>query len=274
MTTSLLKMVVDGIRLKTNMDVLKDIVTDTHLRFEQDGLHIRAQDPDKMTMVKFWLPTTAALSYHIDGTAHFVGVNVPHFYKLIRSVQPGAQITMEIEKDTPSILKLVTAYPTSSSAISIKSMDMEPQDVVFSETVYESMCEIPTHLLQKLLRDAALQSKKVGIRAIVSENVDEPKLIFTASGELSTTSVTLAEIKDTINITNAGIHWGYHGDTDYSAQFWVKHLLKFLKPSLCKNVCMHFRVDQPILLSYTEHFCETSVLLSIHVAPILGTSTT
>lgn len=254
-------LIVDSHTLKTSADVMKDIITDVNMKFDSEGLHVLSQDPDKSTILKFRILKGGCIEYEFGNEEPlYIGVNMPHFYKLIRNSSSGSIISLDIDSDTPKILKIGITSPFKTSCISIQSLDLPPVEPIFPVTVYSAVCEVPTATLQRVFRDLSFCSKKIAI----GYTKEEPTmLVIATSGEVSTTSISLCPSVD-------GLRWAYVDGEKHHQQFFGKHIEKFLKPVFSKSITIAFKKDAPILFDYGDYFAN-AVHLSLHVAPIPST---
>lgn len=255
-------LVVDSHVLKTSVDVMKDIVTDVNLKFDNDGLHVLSQDPDKSTLLKFRILKSGCIEYEFtNDSPMYIGVNMPHFHKLVRNASTGSIITLDINDETPKVLKLGITSPFKSLVISIQSLNLPTTEPVFPYTVYSAVCEIPTSTLQRVFRDLSFCSKKIAL----GYTKEEPTMLVVAtSGEVSTTSISLCPSVD-------GLKWAYVDGDRHHQQFFGKHIEKFLKPSFSKTISIAFKKDEPILFDYSHFFSSNGIDMSLHVAPIPST---
>ena len=258
----IMHLIVDSHTLKTSIDVMKDIVTDVNIKFDAEGLHVLSQDPDKSTLLKFHIWRAGSIEYEFTHEGPlYIGVNMPHLYKLVRNSSTGSIVSLDIHAETPKTLKLGITSPFKTSSISIQSLDLPTIEPVFPSTVYSAVCELPTATLQRVFRDLSFCSKKIAL----GYTKDEPTMLVVAtSGEVSTTSISLCPSVD-------GLKWAYVDGEKHHQQFFGKHIEKFLKPSFSKSISIAFKKDEPVLFDYSNYFAGNGIDLSLHVAPIPST---
>jgi hypothetical protein len=253
--------VVKGIYLKSGFDVIKDIASDVNLVFHPEGIRIIAPDPDMVTILRFEIPKSN-LTYHDlqTGSSLSIGINTTVFYKMIRSVTATDTVEFEIHPDTPTVLKMTITSLTKISVTSLCSLPVPYVEMTFPEVTYQTTCELPTGILQRILRDMSVLSKKVTIATSVSPN-EGPHLVVATGGDSSTTSISISPSVD-------GLSWITDTGALYHGRFFVKHIEQFLKPSFSKKVTLFMTENEPILLKYQSHAEDSGILLSMIVAPL------
>ena len=109
---------------KAVLNVLKDLLTDVNIRFEQGEVRITGVDPEKIAVVQADIVTVE--EYICTGDNVYVGVNIPYLYKAFRGVGRDDTFEMRINRATPNVLDIVVLTPenTIKSSLSVKSLDI------------------------------------------------------------------------------------------------------------------------------------------------------
>lgn len=247
--------------LKTGFDVIKDIASDVNLTFHTGGIRLVAPDPDMVTILRYEIPESVMTSHHLENeTTLSIGINTTVFYKMVRSVTAQDIIEFEIHADTPLVLRMRIISPTKTSVTSLYSLPIPYIEMEFPEYDCETNCRLQTSVLQRILRDMSVLSKKVTV-ATMSSPDEGPKLVIATGGDTSTTSISLAASPD-------GLTWITDTGSLYHGRFFLKHIEQFLKPSFSKQISLFMTENQPLRLSYDDYKAEHGILLSVVVAPL------
>lgn len=232
--------------LKNVFDVLKDLVTDVNLIFKTNGLHITAFDQEKIVAVTLGLDGLQSYNKRTNEDL-YIGINMQHLYKIMRSVTSDHEVLMEISPETVNVIKITIVHPTNgiASVTSLYSLDL-PRDSVFVPNVnYECHGTIPTSSLLKTIKDLSHGSKKITFHAKQSS----PPHFLTLASKGTLYSYTTAV---SICPSEVGLQWNRFEADIISNIYTSKFIEKFLKPSLCKKVDILLSSDGMLRLEYNE----------------------
>lgn len=231
--------------IKTLFDVLKDIVTDVNLVFKEDGVSIIALDPEKIVAVSVHMVNIASYQFS-RGDPIYIGVNMQHLYKLVRGVNTCHSIRMEINPDTPNVLKVIIYHPTNGvlSTTSLYSLDIPKEQPQLPEIEFNAVCQLPTSDFMRSIKDLSHGTKRVTLSA----SQEEPRhLIMASKGStyVYTTSISICPSTD-------GLEWAYFNIPKVQGSYVIKYIEKFAKPQLGKFLEIGFKSDGVINLSYSH----------------------
>jgi len=234
----------NGSQLKTFFDVLKDLVTDVNLVFNKNGISVVALDPEKIVGVSLTLDDLNQYQKDVEED-YYIGVNMQHLYKLIRGVGNGHVIHMQINPDTPNVLKIVIDHPTKGtlSTTSLYSLEIEKKQPVLPSIDYSIHGTIPVQDLLKSVKCLSHGTKKITISA----NEYFPRhLTLAAKGSLYlyTTSVSICPNDED------GLVWHEFNTSTVRGLYLTKYIEKFLKPQLHKTVDIYMSDDGVFLMEY------------------------
>lgn len=249
--------------LKVFFDVLKDIITDVNFVFKPSGLWINTTDPEKVVGIHLHIST--AFEYTFPGSdSVFIGVNIQHFYKLIRSANASHILTLEVENDTMNVLKVKIENLTKEiiSTTSLYSLDLPKNEIVFPEIRYQAVGVMPTADFVRTVKDLSHGSKKLTISAREHELATKfPTYItFSTKGDTYayTTSISICS-------SEQGFRWHYFDMKSFSGQYLSKYIEKFAKPQISKLIDISVDAHNTLTLSYPFMSLAT---FSMTIAPI------
>lgn len=244
--------------LKVYFDVLKDIVTDVNFIFKPSGLWINTLDPERVVGVHLHI-SEAHEYYFDDNNPIFIGVNIQHFYKLIRSANANHILTLEIDRDTINVLKVTVKNITREiiSTTSLYSLDLPKEEVIFPELTFSAVGIMPTVDFLRTVKDLSHGSKRLTLSAN-QEGVGH--LTFATKGDTYayTTSISICP-------SDQGFQWKYFDSPGFTGQYLSKYIERFAKPQISNMIEISETTDSVLTLSYP---CNTLATFSLTIAPI------
>lgn len=235
--------------IKVLFDVLKDIVSDCNLVFSHEGLSIVALDPEKVAAVAVHLRSPAFYEFKEDPSkALFIGVNMQHLYRLVRGVQAVHSVRMEINPETPNVLKLVIYHPTNGivSTTSLYSLDLPKEQPSLPTLTFDAVARIPTTDFMRSIKDLSHGAKKLTVSFAQAEVADHPThLTFAAKGTNYSYTTSIA-----VCPAETGLVWVYNNLHSLRASYLIKYIEKFAKPQFGKSMSISFDKDGAMNLAY------------------------
>jgi proliferating cell nuclear antigen len=241
-----------SMQFKLLLDVLKDLLTEVNLLFDENGIKLISLDPGRLGMIH--LVINRVDYYHCEKEM-YIGVYVHYMYKILRSLTNSHHMEWRVRKDNPTMLEinLVNSEKRTATLHTVKILDLDIEEITIPQTSFDCVISMPSNDLQKYIRELGNVSNIVTIRG------HGKSIELSSNGDLGGTTII-------INPTPSGMNW-LHKDLEtefFKGTYFCKYLEKFCRTSVDNTVEIFFKQDYPLILRY--EMCIGSIRFC--VAPI------
>jgi proliferating cell nuclear antigen len=232
---------------RTLITALKDILIETNITFQPDGMHIINMDKSHTILAHMWLLSEKFEFYEIKENKIVIGVNMLHFFKLISQIENDDSLTICIENEdykegivSNLTLKFENGVKNQCKIQKLKLLEPEQEELKYPDVKFSSIINFPSTDFQKIIRDISSISDKLEIKSVGNE------LIFKFSGHiLSYGEIRRGESED------MGFILKQDSSKIIQGEFSIKNLNYFIKcTNLCSQIEMYLENDLPLVVKY------------------------
>uniref|UniRef100_A0A6C0KY46 Proliferating cell nuclear antigen PCNA N-terminal domain-containing protein n=1 Tax=viral metagenome TaxID=1070528 RepID=A0A6C0KY46_9ZZZZ len=232
---------------RTLMTALKDILLETNITFQPDGIRIINMDKSHTILVHLFLSAQNFEFYECKKEKIIIGVNVFHLFKLINTIDNDDTLTIYIENNdyvdgivSHLALKFENGEIKQCKTQKLRLIEPEPEELEYPDVKFSSVINLPSTDFQKIIRDLSCISEKLEIKSVGNE------LIFKCSGQFASAEIHRAESDGSM---------GYILKQDASkiiqGEFSLKNLSYFIKcTNLCSQIELYLENDLPLVVKY------------------------
>lgn len=232
---------------RTLMTALKDILLETNITFEPDGMRIINMDKSHTILVHLFLAAQNFEFYECKKDKIIIGVNMFHLFKLINTIENEETLTIYIENSdyVDGIVSYLTLKYDNGEIKQCKTQKLrliepDPEELQYPDVTFSSIINLPSTDFQKIIRDLTCISEKLEIKSVGNE------LIFKCSGQFASAEIHRAESDGSM---------GFISKQDSSkiiqGEFSLKNLGYFIKcTNLCQQIEVYLENDLPLVVKY------------------------
>lgn len=232
---------------RTLMTALKDILLETNISFQPDGIRIINMDKSHTILVHLFLAASNFEFYECKKEKIIIGVNMFHLFKLINSIDNNDTLTMYIENGdyfdgivTHLALKFENGNIKQCKTQKLKLIEPEQDELEFPDVKFSSIINLPSADFQKIIRDLSCISDKLEIKSVGNE------LIFKCQGQFASAEIHRAETDDSMKFVVK-----QESTKVIQGEFSLKNLGYFIKcTNLCSQIEMYLENDLPLVVKY------------------------
>ena len=232
---------------RTLMTALKDILLETNITFQPDGIRIINMDKSHTILAHLFLDSQNFEKFECSLDKIVIGVNMFHLFKLINTIDNDDTLTIYIEKDDYSEgivhhlgLKFENGDIKQCKIQKLRLIEPDNDELDVPDVTFSSVLNMPSSDFQKIIRDLSCISEKLEIKSVGNE------LIFKCSGQFAH-----AEIRRT---ESDGIMEFIHKQDVtkvIQGEFSLKNLGYFIKcTNLCSQIEMYLENSLPLVVKY------------------------
>lgn len=242
MTTNCLEIkTVQASSFKILIEALKELLTDTCIEFDKNGLKIIAMDTSHIVLVHLKLDADKFEHYYCKANKLSIGVNMLNFHKLIKTINSTDTLTLFMDEVNINHLgiKIENGDKNTKTIYKLNLLDLDNPQISIDPTEFNSVITMPSTDFQKICRDMSNVSDLVEIKNICNQ------LIFSCKGDFCSQETILSDSEGS-SIMKAG------SATDIvQGVFKLKYLVLFTKcTNLCNTVECYLKNDYPLIIKY------------------------
>lgn len=232
---------------RTLMTALKDILMETNITFEPDGMRIINMDKSHTVLVHLFLDAAKFEFYECKKDKIIIGVNMYHLFKLINTIENEETLTIYIENADYAdgiISYLTLKYDNGDikqcKTYKLRLIEPDPEELQYPDVAFSSIINLPSTDFQKIIRDLSSLSEKLEIKSVGSE------LIFKCSGPFASSEIHRAE-------SDGSMSFSLKQDSSkiIQGEFSLKNLSYFIKcTNLCQQIEVYLENDLPLVVKY------------------------
>jgi len=232
---------------RTLMTALKDILLETNISFQPDGIRIINMDKSHTILAHLYLASQNFEFYECKKEKIIIGVNMFHLFKLINSIDNDDTLTMYIENSdyvdgivSHLTLKFENGNIKQCKTQKLKLIEPEQEELSYPDVKFSSIINLPSCDFQKIIRDLSCISEKLEIKSVGNE------LIFKCSGQFASAEIHRAE-------SDGGMEFKVKQDSTkvIQGEFSLKNLGYFIKcTNLCPQIELYLENDLPLVVKY------------------------
>jgi proliferating cell nuclear antigen PCNA len=232
---------------RTLMTALKDILLETNISFQPDGIRIINMDKSHTILAHLYLAAQNFEFYECKKEKIIIGVNMFHLFKLINSIDNDDTLTMYIENSdyvdgivSHLTLKFENGNIKQCKTQKLKLIEPEQEELSYPDVKFSSIINLPSCDFQKIIRDLSCISEKLEIKSVGNE------LIFKCSGQFASAEIHRAE-------SDGGMEFKVKQDSTkvIQGEFSLKNLGYFIKcTNLCPQIELYLENDLPLVVKY------------------------
>ena len=232
---------------RTLMTALKDILLETNITFEPDGIRIINMDKSHTILAHLYLAAQNFEFYECKKDKIIIGVNMFHLFKLINSIDNDDTLTLYIEGSdyvegivSHLALKFENGEIKQCKTQKLRLIEPEPEELQYPDVKFSSIINLPSADFQKIIRDLSCISDKLEIKSVGSE------LIFKCSGQFASAEIHRAESDGSM-----GFILKKDSSKIIQGEFSLKNLGYFIKcTNLCQQIEVYLENDLPLVVKY------------------------
>tara|TARA_A100001015_G_scaffold305164_1_gene397458 strand:- start:240 stop:1073 length:834 start_codon:yes stop_codon:yes gene_type:complete len=229
------------------MTALKDILLETNITFQKDGIKIVNMDKSHTILVYLHLHADNFEFYECKQEKIIVGVNMFHLFKLINTIDNDETLTIYIENDDYNEgiveylgLKFENGDIKQCKTQKLRLIEPDTEELHVPDVKFSSVINLPSSDFQKIIRDLSCISDKLEIKSVGNE------LYFKCSGNFAYAEVLRAE-------SDGNMEFLQKQDSDkiIQGEFSLKNLSYFIKcTNLCNQIEMYLENNLPLIVKY------------------------
>ena len=232
---------------RTLMTALKDILLETNITFEPDGMRIINMDKSHTVLVHLFLAAQNFEFYECKKDKIIIGVNMFHLFKLINTIENEETLTIYIENSdyVDGIVSYLTLKYENGEIKQCKTQKLrliepDPEELQYPAVTFSSIINLPSTDFQKIIRDLTCISEKLEIKSVGNE------LIFKCSGQFASAEIHRAESDGSMSFTLK-----QDSCKIIQGEFSLKNLGYFIKcTNLCQQIEVYLENDLPLVVKY------------------------
>jgi proliferating cell nuclear antigen len=232
---------------RTLMTALKDILLETNISFQPDGIRIINMDKSHTILAHLYLDAKNFEFYECKKDKIIVGVNMFHLFKLINTIDNDDTLTIYIENAdyvdgvvSYLALKFENGDIKQRKTQKLRLIEPEQEELEYPDVKFSSIINLPSADFQKIIRDLSCISDKLEIKSVGNE------LIFKCNGQFAS-----AEIHRTESDGSMGFILKQDSSKVVQGEFSLKNLGYFIKcTNLCSQIEIYLENDLPLVVKY------------------------
>lgn len=232
---------------RTLMTALKDILLETNISFQPDGIRIINMDKSHTILAHLHLPAQNFEFYECKKEKIIIGVNMFHLFKLINSIDNDDTLTIYIENNdyfdgivSHLALKFENGDIKQCKTQKLKLIEPEPEELEYPNVKFSSVINLPSVDFQKIIRDMSAISDKIEIKSVGNE------LIFKCQGQFASAEIHRVE-------SDGSMEFILKQDSSkiIQGEFSLRNLGYFIKcTNLCSQIELFLQNDLPLVVKY------------------------
>ena len=232
---------------RTLMIALKDILLETNISFQPDGIRIINMDKSHTILVHLYLAASNFEFYECKKDKIIIGVNMFHLFKLINSIDNDDTLSIYIENNdyydgivSHLALKFENGDIKQCKTQKLKLIEPEQDELEVPDVKFSSIINLPSADFQKIIRDLSCISDKLEIKSVGSE------LIFKCHGQFASAEIHRAEADESMKFILK-----QDSSKVIQGEFSLKNLGYFIKcTNLCPQIEVYLENDLPLVVKY------------------------
>jgi proliferating cell nuclear antigen PCNA len=161
---------------RTLMTALKDILLETNIYFQPDGIRISNMDKSHTILAHMYLAAQNFEYFECKKEKIIIGVNMFHLFKLINSIDNDDTLTIYIENSdyvdgivSHLALKFENGEIKQCKTQKLRLIEPDHEDMEFPDVKFSSIINLPSADFQKIIRDLSCISDKLEIKSVGNE---------------------------------------------------------------------------------------------------------
>lgn len=233
---------VQSAAFRSLFEVLKDVLCDCNLIFDESGIKLLTMDNNQCVLVSVKLSADKFEVFHC-ARRMVVGINVANMFRLIKSLGSSDTLTIKVlERESSKMVIVIDNYDKNTSTLyKLNQLDIDEMRLKVPNTEFPSVLTMPSADFQRICRDMALLSDSLWIGS------SGRKLVLRAVGDFAEQITTIGE-------REAGMTFSTTSEEDSVrfGRYSLKYLSVFSKASvMCGTVDLYMQPDYPLVLSYS-----------------------
>jgi proliferating cell nuclear antigen len=232
---------------RTLMTALKDILLETNIYFQPDGIRIINMDKSHTILVHLYLAASNFEFYECKKEKIIIGVNMFHLFKLINSIDNDDTLTIYIENNdyfdgivSHLALRFENGSIKQCKTQKLKLIEPEQDELEVPDVKFSSVINLPSADFQKIIRDLSCISDKLEIKSVGNE------LIFKCQGQFASAEIHRAEADESMKFIQK-----QDSSKVIQGEFSLKNLGYFIKcTNLCPQIEVYLENDLPLVVKY------------------------
>jgi proliferating cell nuclear antigen len=235
---------------RTLMTALKDILLETNITFQPDGIRIVNMDKSHTILAHLFLDAGKFESYTCKYPKIVIGVNMFHLFKLINTIDNDDTLTIFIEDSEYCdgvvghlSLRFENGEIKQCKNQRLKLIEPEEEELVIPNVEFSSIINLPSTDFQKIIRDLSNLSDRLEIKSVENE------LIFKCQGPFADAEIVRSECD---NPNAFGFIKNEDKEKIIQGEFSLKNLSYFIKcTNLCNSIEMYLENNLPLIVKYS-----------------------
>ena len=224
------------------IEALKEILTDSNIEFDENGMKIVAMDASHTVLVHLRLDGINFEQYYCKSKL-VLGINMMNFFKLIKTMNNNDTLTLFLEKENINELgiRIENGDKNTITNYKLNLMDLNEETISVPPASFTSVITMPANDFQKICRDMNNLADSIEIKSI------ENQLLFSCKGDFASQETIMGE-------TNSGMNFIKKQQSNDIVQgvFALKHLVLFTKcTNLCNSIEIYLKNDYPLIIKYS-----------------------
>ena len=232
---------------RTLMTALKDILLETNITFQKDGIRIINMDKSHTILAHLFLDADFEY-YYCKYPKIVIGVNMFHLFKLINSIDNDDTLTLYIDESEYCDgivnylgLKFENGDIQQSKNLKLKLIEPDKEELELPSVQFSSVINLPSSDFQKIIRDLSNISERLEIKSVGNE------LIFKCQGPFANCELSRTEMDGITEFIQK-----QDPSTIIQGEFALKNLSYFIKcTNLCNSIEMYLENDLPLIVKYS-----------------------
>ena len=234
-------------QFRTLMTALKDILLETNISFQPDGIRIINMDKSHTILVHLYLAASNFEFYECKKEKIIIGVNMFHLFKLINSIDNDDTLTIYIENNdyydgivSHLALRFENGNIKQCKTQKLKLIEPEQDELEVPDVKFSSIINLPSADFQKIIRDLSGLSDKLEIKSVGNE------LIFKCQGQFASAEIYRAEVDESMKFILK-----QDSSKVIQGEFSLKNIGYFIKcTNLCPQIEVYLENDLPLVVKY------------------------
>lgn len=213
--------------IRTLFEVLKEVLTDVNIAFDEKGMKIITLDGTRVAIVHLKLVAESFVVYKCNKPCK-IGVNMASLYKLVKSSGNNDTITMYVTNSDTSRLNIKVENKDKNSKIhsKLKLLDVDEDILRIPDIEFDSVITMHSNEFQRICRDLS----NIAETLIIESKGD--RFSMSAEGDIGEISIDIGETQNGLVFAKKS----EEGQT-VNGKFDLKYLTLFIKSSsLCSQV--------------------------------------